>query len=84
MCSQTKWCIMDVHLSGSATIVSPEEELPPEHEAVFRVPDRLAGDTCPLLALSDRRGRVRNWHTLFAWGYWRGMVALCSGTTPPE
>ena len=71
----------DATLAGSNTIFNPEEELPEEGE-VFEPPKRDSDDSRPLLVVPDSRGRVRNWHQLRKWPYWRDMVALCSHSTP--
>ncbi|HRT43075.1 MAG TPA: hypothetical protein P5223_13555, partial [Phycisphaerae bacterium] len=40
------------------------------------------GDTRPLLAIVDSRGRVHTHAAPLAAGYWRQTIALCSQTTP--
>ena len=74
----------DATLAGSNTIFNPEEELPPEDEQAFAPPQRDPADPRPLLVVPDSRGRVRNWHVLRTWPYWRDLVALCSRATPPS
>ncbi|MFB0534507.1 MAG: RibD family protein [Anaerolineae bacterium] len=72
----------DATLAGSNTIFNPEEEVPEEDEAAFKPPERNPDDPRPLLVVADSRGRVRNWHQLRKWPYWRDTVALCSRSTP--
>jgi len=36
----------------------------------------------PLVAVVDSRGRVRQWNALRGFWYWRGVLALCSRSTP--
>lgn len=38
--------------------------------------------TNPLLVVPDSRGRIRNWRYWQAQPYWRGVLVLCSQTTP--
>lgn len=76
-----RWKV-DAHLAGSDTIFNPEEEMLPEDEEAFQPPQKDADDPRPLLVVPDSRGRVRNWHELRKWEYWRHMVALCSHATP--
>ncbi len=72
----------DIHLAGSGTLVAQQEEAPPEEEDDFQPPEVEPGDTRPLLVVPDSRGRVRNWPALRKAGIWRGMLALCSQSTP--
>jgi len=72
------------HLAGSDTILSADEETPPEDGAVFEPPERIPNDSRPLLVVPDSRGRVRTWHALRRAPYWRGWVALVSHATPEE
>jgi 2,5-diamino-6-(ribosylamino)-4(3H)-pyrimidinone 5'-phosphate reductase len=72
----------DATLAGSNTIFNPEEALPEEGEEAFEPPQVDPADSRPLLVVPDSRGRVRNWHQIRQWPYWRGMVALCSQATP--
>ncbi|HUU82897.1 MAG TPA: RibD family protein [Phycisphaerae bacterium] len=73
---------MDAHLAGSNTIFNPNEPIPPEGAEAFEPPTTKPDDPRPLMVVPDSRGRVRNWHVLRNAGYWRGMVALCSDSTP--
>ena len=63
----------DATLAGSNTIFKPEEELPPEDESAFAPPQKDPNDTRSLLVVPDSRGRVRNWHVLRTWPYWRDV-----------
>ncbi len=74
----------DGTLVGSDTILAAGGEFPPEDETAFTLPENYPGDTRPVLAIPDSRGRVRSWHALKQWGYWRDFVALCSRSTPAE
>jgi 2,5-diamino-6-(ribosylamino)-4(3H)-pyrimidinone 5'-phosphate reductase len=79
----SRWKV-DVHLAGSKTILSADEDVPPEEETAFEPPQVEPDDTRPLLVIPDSRGRVRTWHTLRQAPHWRGCVALCSRATPGE
>ena len=72
----------DATLAGSNTIYDPEEDQPDEDEAEFEPPKQSSDDQRPLLVVPDSGGRVRNWHVLRKWPYWRDTVALCSLSTP--
>jgi 2,5-diamino-6-(ribosylamino)-4(3H)-pyrimidinone 5'-phosphate reductase len=87
----SRWEI-DVHLTGSETILAAGDEVSggevpddetPDNETPENTPsgDDAAG---PLLVVPDSRGRIRHWHLLKAMLYWRGELSLCSQTTPPE
>ncbi|HEX2916131.1 MAG TPA: RibD family protein [Chloroflexia bacterium] len=71
-------------LAGSETIlkatleISPDE--PEETDFIPSSPD--PADARPLLVVVDSRGRIRSWQKLRQAGYWRQVVALCSGATP--
>jgi 2,5-diamino-6-(ribosylamino)-4(3H)-pyrimidinone 5'-phosphate reductase len=75
---------VDAHLAGSNTIIDPNEEIPPEGPEAFEPFSQEPDDRRPLLVVPDSRGRVRSWHALRTWPYWRGMVALCSQATPAD
>lgn len=66
----------DVTLTGADTILAassaPEAAGPPS-------PPPSDG---PLLAVTDSRGRVRDYGPLLGAGIWRGVLALCSDATP--
>jgi 2,5-diamino-6-(ribosylamino)-4(3H)-pyrimidinone 5'-phosphate reductase len=72
----------DVTLCGSGTILAAQPEPDPEDAPSPEPPD--PGDTRPLLAVIDSRGRVRSWSKLIAAGHWRGGLALCSSATPEQ
>ena len=67
-------------LAGCDTML--KGDVPPEDAGAFEPPPQTAGDTRPLLVVPDSRGRLRSWHALRQSPYWRGMVALCSRSTP--
>ncbi len=75
---------IDVHLTGSDTLLASAGEPAPEGEATATPPPERPGDSRPLLAATDSRGRVRHWAGLLRAPYWRGGLALCSRATPPE
>ncbi len=81
----------DATLAGSETILKACQDAPLEDEMAFKPADKESGlndleanDSRPLLIVPDSRGRVRSWHFLKAWPYWRGFVSLCSRSTPQE
>lgn len=76
----------DATLAGAETILKACQEAPSENERAFEPPDRGRdpNDPRPLLVVPDSRGRVRSWHFLKAWPYWRGFISLCSRSTPQE
>lgn len=65
----------DVTLAGADTILAQEDEL-------ARAPRPGPAADAPLLAVVDSRGRVREWEALRDCGYWSGVVALRSRSTP--
>jgi 2,5-diamino-6-(ribosylamino)-4(3H)-pyrimidinone 5'-phosphate reductase len=79
----------DAILFGSETVLAavrdnPSLEVPPEHEEIFRPPETTESDPRPLLVIADSRGRVRCWDAIMKWPYMRGLLALCSSSTPQE
>lgn len=78
----------DASLAGADTILKAVESAPAEDESAFWPSPEGSGpgseDPRPLLVIPDSRGRVRCWHFLKTWPYWRGFVALCSRKTPQE
>jgi 2,5-diamino-6-(ribosylamino)-4(3H)-pyrimidinone 5'-phosphate reductase len=78
----------DASLAGADTILKAAESAPAEEESAFWPSPEGSGsgseDPRPLLVVPDSRGRVRCWHFLKTWPYWRGFVALCSKKTPQE
>jgi 2,5-diamino-6-(ribosylamino)-4(3H)-pyrimidinone 5'-phosphate reductase len=74
----------DCTLAGSETILHAIEEIPPEDKSVFVPAKPDPDDTRPVLAIPDSRGRVRVWHAIKKFGFWKAYVALCSPTTPRE
>ena len=71
-------------LVGSETILAARDDAITEGPGAFEPQRALAGDTRPILAVVDSRGRVRHWHALRALPYWRRAVAVCSRATPPD
>ncbi len=74
----------DCTLAGNETIRDAIEEVSFEYKSIFEPPKHEPGDTRPVLAVPDSRGRVRSWHVLKQWGYWRDFVAICTKSTPQE
>lgn len=74
----------DTHLAGSDTLLSTNEPIPPEDESAFQPPAHDPADTRSILAVPDSRGRVRFWHALRQYPFWRDFVALCSQSTPSD
>jgi 2,5-diamino-6-(ribosylamino)-4(3H)-pyrimidinone 5'-phosphate reductase len=76
----------DATLVGSNTILKAEEqeEVPEEDESVFDPPKMDPEDTRPLLVVPDGKGRIRIWHYIRKWPYWRHHIALCSKSTPKD
>jgi len=79
----------DAILFGSETILAAVRdnsslEVPPEHEEIFRPPENTEPDSRPLLVITDSRGRVRCWDAIRKWPYMRGLLAVCSASTPQE
>ncbi len=72
----------DVSLAGAGTILDTN----PNDDGADDIPDtrESAGpeDERPLLVIPDSRGRVKCWRRLRAFPYWRGMISLCSRSTP--
>jgi 2,5-diamino-6-(ribosylamino)-4(3H)-pyrimidinone 5'-phosphate reductase len=85
----TRWK-EDASLAGADTILKAAKSAPAEDEsasAFWPSPDGSgpgSEDPRPLLVIPDSRGRVRCWHFLKTWPYWRGFVALCSKKTPQD
>lgn len=80
----------DASLAGADTILKAAESAPAEDESASASaywPEQEgpnSNDPRLLLVIPDSRGRVRCWHFLKTWPYWRGFVALCSKKTPQE
>ena len=79
----------DAILFGSETVLAavqnnPSLDVPPEHEEMFTPPENAVTDPRPLLVIADSRGRVRCWDAILKWPYMRGLLALCSSSTPQE
>jgi 2,5-diamino-6-(ribosylamino)-4(3H)-pyrimidinone 5'-phosphate reductase len=74
----------DATLVGSNTILSSGDEIEPETTEDLEVPDTDPNDKRPILVIPDSKGRVRIWHALRKWPYWRHFVALVTETTPNE
>jgi 2,5-diamino-6-(ribosylamino)-4(3H)-pyrimidinone 5'-phosphate reductase len=76
----------DATLVGSNTILKAQEqeEVPNEDESVFDTPKIDPEDKRPILVIPDGKGRVRFWHYIRKWPYWRHHITLCSKSTPKE
>ncbi len=72
----------DCTLAGSDTILRAQQSVPAEDDQTFQPAENAAGDTRPLLAIVDSRGRVRTWHYWRKQPQWRDAVALCTARTP--
>ena len=70
----------DATLCGSGTILAAPDGR--RRERAGSNWTAKPGDTRPLLAIADSRGRVRCWQSLRNAGFWRDVVALCSERTP--
>ncbi len=73
----------DATLVGSETILTGEDEIPEETEEDLE-PLEKTEDKGSILVIPDSRGRVRTWHALRKWPYWREFVALVSKKTPQD
>ncbi|HHX42930.1 MAG TPA: RibD family protein [Chloroflexi bacterium] len=73
----------EVVLTGADTVIAAEAD-DPETAEDMAPPPTVAGDTRPLFAVVDSRGRFRKWHLLRRMPYARGLVALCSRATPQD
>jgi 2,5-diamino-6-(ribosylamino)-4(3H)-pyrimidinone 5'-phosphate reductase len=73
----------DATLVGSETILTGEDEIPEETEEDLE-PLEKTEDKGSILVIPDSRGRVRTWHALRKWPYWREFVALVSKSTPED
>lgn len=71
-------------LAGSDTILGAGEPVPKEDEQASEPTPGSPSDARPLLVVPDSRGQKRIWHHLGQQPYWRGMVPLCSRSTPEE
>lgn len=67
----------DVTLAGADTILAQEPAL-----AGAQLPG--PSPSGPTLAVVDGRGRVSAWQSLHDAGYWSGVVAVHTATTPPR
>lgn len=74
----------DATLSGSNTILGSDEEIPEETEEDLKPPKVDPDDKRPILVIPDSKGRVRIWHALKRWPYWRKFVALITDSTSKE
>jgi 2,5-diamino-6-(ribosylamino)-4(3H)-pyrimidinone 5'-phosphate reductase len=79
----------DAILFGSETVLAavqnnPSLDVPPEHQELFTPPENAVTDPRPLLVIADSRGRVRCWDAIRTWPYMRGLLAICSSSTPEE
>ncbi|KUG19762.1 5-amino-6-(5-phosphoribosylamino)uracil reductase [hydrocarbon metagenome] len=79
----SRWQI-DAVLAGSETILAAAEEMPGDSGEEGEPPVAAPDDPRPLLVVPDSRGRVRNWDLWRRMPFWRDLVVLCSGRTPPD
>lgn len=75
---------IDAVLIGSDTILLSPEPLSDDVDRKRKRPAADRGDTRPLAVIPDSRGRIRCWNGLRDLPYFRGVVALCSRSTPDE
>lgn len=72
----------DATLAGNRTIFNPKDKYPKERKQAFTPLKIEPNDKRPLLVVPDSRGRIRNWHFLRKWPFWRNLVALITKSTP--
>lgn len=72
-----------VVLTGADTVLAAEGD-EPETEEDMAPPPVSRDDPRPLFAVVDSRGRFRKWHLLRRMPYARGLVAVCSRSTPQD
>jgi 2,5-diamino-6-(ribosylamino)-4(3H)-pyrimidinone 5'-phosphate reductase len=73
----------DAVLTGADTLLQAED--PPAHDEAPTAPAGATGSSPgPLLAVTDSRCRFRHWTWLRAQPYWRDVVVLVAGASPPE
>lgn len=74
---------VDAHLAGCDTILQMEGQIPDVNDRVIEPPSQAdPDDKRPLLVVPDSRGRLRKWRSIRQMPYWRGVIALCSRSTP--
>lgn len=74
----------DATLVGSNTLMKAEDEIPEDYVEAPSPPDVRADDDRSLLVVPDSRGRIWFWPFLRDQPYWRGVLVLCTETTPRE
>lgn len=74
----------DAHLTGADTLLSSPVSDHPDGDGDDLPDTPPPDDTRALLAVTDRRGRFRQWRQLRSLPYWGMQVALCSEATPKE
>jgi 2,5-diamino-6-(ribosylamino)-4(3H)-pyrimidinone 5'-phosphate reductase len=74
----------DATLVGSGTMLTSGDEIPEETEEDIKKPKPKPDDDRSILAIPDSKGRVRIWHALRRWPYWRDHVALITKNTPKD
>jgi 2,5-diamino-6-(ribosylamino)-4(3H)-pyrimidinone 5'-phosphate reductase len=74
----------DATLAGCDTLLQAPVDAPEETDTGLPDPVPVAGDTRPILAVTDSRGRLKNWPFLKAQPYWKDHVTLCTTDTPAE
>ena len=75
---------VDAILSTANTLLDGMAMQPsvPQEDQTDPPPPPEPGDSRPLLAVVDSRGRFRHWNWIRHMPYWRDGVALCSRATP--
>ena len=71
----------DCTLCGCDTMLAAESDDPAD---ATPLPEPVAGDARPLMAVVDSRGRFRGYRSVMEFGAWRKAVALCTPGTPQE
>ncbi len=72
----------DATLAGCDTLLQAPGDAPEETGTGLPDPVPVAGDTRPILVVTDSRGRLKNWPFLKAQPYWKDHVSLCTADTP--
>jgi 2,5-diamino-6-(ribosylamino)-4(3H)-pyrimidinone 5'-phosphate reductase len=74
----------DATLAGSDTLISAYKDNldTDDTESSATSTEIDMDDARPILIVPDSRGKIRIWHLLRKEPYWKGIVALCSQSTP--
>ncbi len=73
---------VDAHLTGADTLLLADDGATDADDADPPSAEPDVADGRPLLVVTDSRGRLRNLRALRAMPFWRGLVVLCSRSTP--